>query len=179
MKYFLLREEKRIVDSPQLINWHKNIPIQKLRWGTYHEVPPKTVLFIKENKNIYFPDIMLFPFLMISRKIKDILDLYEPNMGYRQIILIENKNERCMQYFIPHLMRLECLSKKTEYNFDHSEVKKAVLEQNRLIDKCIFELGEVSNRQVIVRQDFLESVLRREAIINFERAEIEGESENG
>lgn len=174
MRYYLISEDKKVVDRPQIINWFKKINAEKLKWGTYHEVAERTVLFVKENKNVYFPDIMTFPFLMVSKKVKDVLDLYEPNMGYREIILIEKKHEQMMQYFIPHLMRLECLSENARYNFNHSEVEKVVVKKEKLIDKCMFELENVSNRHVIVRHDFLESILRREVMIDFKEIEVEG-----
>lgn len=173
MKYFLISEDKKLIDRPQLMNWYQKIEIEKLKWGTYHEVPERTVIFVKDNKDVYFTDILTFPFPMVSKKIKEILDLYEPNMGYREVILIEQKHEQMMQYFVPHLMRVDCLGKSTEYNFNHSELVRAVLDKDKIPDKCIFEVEKVSNRQIIVRHDFLESLLRREVIIDFEEVETE------
>lgn len=172
MKYFLITEDKKIVNRPQLINWYSKISPEKLKWGTYHEVSSKTVLYVKKDIDIYFPDILTFPFFMVSKNIKDILSLYEPNMGYRQIILIEREYEKVMQYFIPHLLRVDCLDISSQYSFDHSEVLNAKIDIDKVPDKCIFELDGVSKRQIVVRHDFLESILRRGAIVDFHEVEI-------
>lgn len=179
MRYFLINEDKKLTERPQLLNWYQKIPEQYLTWGTYHKVPEKTVLYVKENSKLYFPDIMTFPFLMINKKLKSVLDLYEPNMGYRQVILIDKKHEYAAQYFLPHLQKFDCISDKSVFNTDHSYLVKPVLNEENLKDKCIFELAGVKNRHIITRLDFLESVLRRGAVIQFSEVGTERRGDYG
>lgn len=173
MKYFLVSEDKELSERPQMINWYTKIPERYMRWGTYHKVPARTVIFVKENKNIYFPDIITFPFFMISKKIKEVLDLYEPNMGYRQIILIERHYQYVFQYFVPHLPIINCMSPKSKFNMDNSYAIRLILESDKLEDKCVFEIAGLKNRHIIVRLDFLESILRRDGILDFTEIEVE------
>ena len=98
MRYFYIGEDKEITNRPQIKNWYKIINERYLHYGTYHKVPEKTVLYIESNMWVYYPEVILTPFFMISKKIKDILKLYEPNMGYRQVILIDFDNEKATQY---------------------------------------------------------------------------------
>lgn len=175
MRYFYIEEDKEITNRPQIVNWYNKIDERDLHYGTYHKVSEKTVLYIESSKWTYYPEIISRPFFMISKKIKDILTLYEPNMGYRQVILIDFDNEKATQYFIPHIKRFDCLTEKSVFNKHHSSLKKIVIDSKKVGDCCIFELDNVPDRYVIVRMDFLESILRRGAMIEFKEVVLEGE----
>lgn len=172
MRYFYIGEDKEITNKPQIMNWYKKIDERNLHYGTYHKVPEKIVLYIKSNKETYYPEVISTPFFMISKKIKDIIKLYEPNMGYRQVILIDFDNEKATQYFIPHLKRFDCLTEESKFNKYHSLLTKIVIDSNKVGDSCIFELDNVSDRHIIVRMDFLESMLRRGAMIEFKEVVV-------
>lgn len=176
MRYFYIEEDKEVINRPQIMNWYKEIDERYLHYGTFHKVAEKTVLYISSNKSTYYPEIITTPFLMISKKIKDILKLYEPNMGYRQVILIDFNNDKATQYFIPHIKRFDCLTEKSEFNKFHTSLKRIVIDSRKVGDSCIFELDNVSDRHIIVRMDFLESILRRGAMIGFKEVEVEEES---
>lgn len=173
MRYYMIRHDKRINNGPDLLDWYKKVNVVDLHWGSFHKVPEINIMYIKENAEVYFSDVITFPFFLLSEKIERILKKYEPNMGYRQFILIEKKHEYMQQYFLPHLMRVDCVSEKSQFNQDRSQIIKCCLVQSKLPDKCIFELEHVKDRHVIVRQDFLESILRRNAMICFEECEME------
>lgn len=100
------------------------------------------------------------------------MELYEPNMDYRQIVLIDKKKNKAVQYFMPHLQIVDCLGEGTVFNMDHSELKQIVLDKNKIPDKTIFQLDRVSSRYVVVNLNVLESFLRRGAILQYEELEV-------
>lgn len=172
MRYFIIEEDKKVKNLPHILNWMKTIDARNLKWGSYHKLPEISTLYIQKDDFAVFTDILSRPFFMLSKNLQEIIKLYEPNMGYRQVVLIDYKKECAAQYFLPHLQVIDCLTKDTKFNLDHSMIERAVVEQNKIGEKAIFQLGQVSNRYVVVRFDVLESFLRRGALFQFHEIEV-------
>lgn len=172
MKYYLIRESDQIKNTPHIINWMKKIDKRNITWGRYNKIPRVTTLYVEDNNFTVFPDVLSRPFFLITDKLHDILELYEPNMDYRQIVLIDKKKNKAVQYFMPHLQIVDCLGEGTVFNMDHSELKQIVLDKNKIPDKTIFQLDRVSSRYVVVNLNVLESFLRRGAILQYEELEV-------
>lgn len=172
MKYYLIKESDQIKNTPHIMNWMKKIDERNITWGRYNKIPKITTLYVQDNNFIVFPDVLSRPFFLITDKLHDILELYEPNMDYRQIVLIDKKKNKAVQYFMPHLQIVDCLGDGTEFNMDHSELKHVVLDKNKMPDKAIFQLDGVTNRHVVVNLNVLESFLRRGAILQYEELDV-------
>lgn len=172
MKYYLIREDSRIKTIPHIVNWMAKIDARNLTWGSYHKLPEVITLYVEKNDFTVYPDVLSRPFFMITKELQKILKLYEPNMGYRQIILIDRKREMAAQYFLPHLQIVDCLGEGTKFNMNHSELQHIVLDTNKLVDKEIFQLDKVTNRYVVVSLRVLESFLRRGAMLQYEELEM-------
>lgn len=172
MKYYLIREDSRIKTIPHIVNWMAKIDARNLTWGSYHKLPEVITLYVEKNDFTVYPDVLSRPFFMVTKELQKILKLYEPNMGYRQIILIDRKREMAVQYFLPHLQIVDCLGEGTKFNMDHSELQHIVLDTNKLADKEIFQLDKVSNRYVVVSLRVLESFLRRGAMLWYEELKM-------
>lgn len=167
MRYFFIEAEKQIVNAPMIINWTNKVDARNLKWGSYHKIEPRTLLEIKSNRETVFPDILSMPFFLISKNIKDVLSIYEPNMGFKEFLLADFKYELVNQYFLPQLEEFDCLSQESQLNLDRSVITKAILDESNIGDKCLFSIANVKNRYVVARLDFLESMIRRNAIFKF------------
>lgn len=173
MKYYFITQDKRLVDVPQIINWYQTLNIEEIKMGTYHKIPNRMVLQLKNNKELYFPEILFHPCLMISKKIKNILCLYEPTMRYKEIILLDTFNEKTGVYYIPYLEELDCLAKeKTKFGNFQSIIEKGAIYREKLDGICMFYVKYNQNKYYVVRHDLLESMLRRDAIMQVRNIEI-------
>lgn len=166
-EYYLIEEDKKIVNVPIVKDWMKKINPKYLIWGSYHLIPDISTLYVKNEDFIYWGNILFSPFFMMDKSIFDITKLYEPNMGHREVAIINYEKNDMHQYFIPHLKVVDCLSNESIFNTDHSILEKIVLDEKKLEDKEIFQLGSVKNRYVVVSLQILESFLRRGAIISY------------
>jgi hypothetical protein len=110
MKYFLIEMDKSITNAPNIINWYKKININSLRKGEYYKMPYRTLLDVENNPNINFVDIISSPLFLVTKEVKKILSKFEPNLGYKQIILLDKKDSKVNQYFMPLLEEYDCLS---------------------------------------------------------------------
>ena len=163
MKYFLIEMDKAIAYAPNIINWYKNIDINSINKGEFYKVPYRTLLEIENNPNTVFVDIISSPFFLVTKEVSKILSKFEPNLGYKQIILLDKSNQIVKQYFMPILEEYDCLSDQSELNIDKSVIKNAVIDLSKVKDKCLFKIGGVKNKYVVARLDFIESILRRNA----------------
>lgn len=138
MKYFRLTEDRKTGHRPQFIDWYKDLKSQK---------QDDVILFrIKEDSELIIPDILLIPMVMVNRQIKDIFVKYEPNASIHQVMLI-NRND------------------SEPYEFYRIEIPEVTgIEEGKNLDKVIFKVSDVYESQIIVRLDFMESILRRDAV---------------
>lgn len=165
MKYFLIKQDPKVSNAPKIINWNKEINPANLKIGSYYKIKDRTILSIESSKNTVFTEIITYPFFLISKKIKEVIVLYEPVMRFKEIILMDSKNERAELYYMPLLEEIECIAEDSVFNWDHSMVEKGVLLKDKIGDTSIFYLKGVRNQQIVVRLDVLESLIRRNAIL--------------
>lgn len=162
MKYFLIERNSIIKNVPEVINWYKKFNKKALDDKEYEKIPYRTTLQIKENNNVKFIDIILNPFFMVSKELKKLLSIFEPNLKYKEIFLIDSKNKKMEQYFIPLLDKLDCLSETSEFNLDKTIVKKGIINEKKIEDKAIFMIDNMKSQQIIMRMDLVEAILRRD-----------------
>lgn len=135
MKFFFIKENKNITNLPQIINWNKVINPTYLKYGEYYNIPKRNLINIKSDKNVIFPDLLFHPFFMISKNVKEVLDMFEPNQVYKEIILLDGKNELMQLYYLPVLREYNCMAEGTEYNLDKSIIKHGILDTAKIEDK--------------------------------------------
>lgn len=176
MRYFLVEEDKNYVNRVKVRNWTKKISAKILYNKSYFQIPKRIVMEIEPNPKTDFVDFIMVPFLMVSEKVKKVIDVFEPNMQYREIVLLDKKYEKAEVYYLPILKEMDCLGKNTVFNLDHSIIKKPVLNRGKAEDKSIFRLAEGPASVCVVRMDLLECLLRREAY-GFQISEPEYEQE--
>lgn len=166
MKYYFIMEDKKMIDTPEIMNWYQKLNVEDIKMGTYHKIPNRLVLQIKSNSNIFFPEVLFYPCFMIGKKIKDILKLYEPTMRYKEVILLDVQNEKSSVYYIPYLEEIDCLDKeKTQFGNFKGTIEKGTICRKEIGDTCVFYLKHNNNKYYVARQDFLESMLRRDTIL--------------
>lgn len=172
MIYFIVRQDKDYKNAPRFINWFQNYDMQSYEKGAYSRLPERKVIEIEANANTTFIDVLSNPFFLVSKEIKKVLSLFEPNMEYRQILCLDSKNQLGHQYFLPCLPFISCISEKSHFNLDHSMLLKPVLEEEKIPDKGMFLLGDVKSRYVVMRLDVVEAILRKK-VYGIELEEVE------
>ena len=94
-------------------------------------------------------------------------------MRYKEIILLDTFNEKTGVYYIPYLEELDCLAKeKTKFGNFQSIIEKGAIYREKLDGICMFYVKYNQNKYYVVRHDLLESMLRRDAIMQVRNIEI-------
>lgn len=177
MKYYMIQQDRNFANLPQLINWYQTIDERKLHKGSYSDIPRKSMIYVKHDKKLFFPNILLFPFLMIDKQVMETLLMYEPNMGSAIVFLVDRMGDAFQYYKIPFLKEVDCMSEKSELNLDKSVIKRLVLKKSKLpVNVPLFMIKGVNTRCVVARMDFMESVLKNN-ICGIKLVEIEIEDD--
>lgn len=161
LRYYLLRLSPGYARPPVIENWFDKINKRHITPEESFRLPYRTILPIRPNEQTVFTDIVMLPFFLVSAKLKSVMELYEPGLVYKEVILMDRKNRLVSLYFLPIMEKTVCLSDRSEFSMDKSMIKKAVIDTNRTGNKSILLLGGVSSTNVLVRLDFAESALRR------------------
>lgn len=163
MRYYILEQDKGYKELPKLINWFEQVTASKTKKPDINNIRNREIFKIEPNENTTYSDMLFFPFFMVTDKIKDCLQLYEPNLKFKEIILLDRKYKRMQNYFIPSLSELECLTVNSEYTFGHVDLKYIEIEESAVEKKAIFKIKGVEKSYILARLDVVESLLRRGA----------------
>ena len=92
---------------------------------------------------------------------RNVIYSYDPNTIFKELILLDSKYAKTHIYYLPILRERDCLSDSSILTRDKSSVLHAVIDAEKVGDNAIFSLATLSDLNVAVRLDFVESILRR------------------
>lgn len=161
MKYFLLQADTRLNTLPEIFEWFQRVDRRNIRMGKSYKIEDRQLFFIKSSPNTFFPDVLSFPFFMVSERMMQVIMLYEPKTIFKEIVLLDSKHAKSHIYYIPVLEYLDCLSDKSILTRDKSTILNAVINLDKVGDKSIFYIAGVGNLYTVARLDIVESFLRR------------------
>ncbi|MHC1686034.1 MAG: hypothetical protein AB6733_24415 [Clostridiaceae bacterium] len=169
MDYFLLKQDKRYVNTPRLIDVFKKIDVRNINLLNAHKIEDMIIFNADCDERSEFLDILDSQLFLISEEMKNIIEKYKAEIIFKVIPLIDLPRERQENYFLPIFEEVECLSDKAELNLNKTFVKKIILDKEKIKGKKIFKIKESSKSLIVIRLDVAESLLRR----NFKGVSIE------
>ena len=161
MRYYLMESDRNYPAAPRIINWNRELDTRNLREGYYDKIEDRLLLCIQPNRKTEFLDVVSTPFFLMSEKMQECVALYEPNLRYKDVVLLDKVNAAAQLYLLPMLREVDCLTEHATFNLDHSELKEIEIDEDQAEDKVIFRIANVKKSYVVVRLDLLESLLRR------------------
>lgn len=161
MRYYILEQDMGYADIPKLMNWFVHLTASNTKSPDIKNLHNREIITMQTDEDTVCADILFSPIFMISDTVKECLALYEPNMQFKEIILLDQKRRKMQNYFLPSLEEIDCLTSRSEYTFGHVDLKYIELDKNRIGDKSIFKLKGVEKNYIIARLDVVESLLRR------------------
>lgn len=165
MNYYILKLEDHIHFTPNVINWYNKFDVRHICREKAQLLPKRTLLDIRSNFEVLFTDIVSFPYLLLSEAAKEVIDVYEPSMQYKDIVLLDREKPKYALYYLPVLETVDCLSQeRTTFNTMGAAILQMVLERNKIGNQSIFKLEYGTESYVIARLDLCESLLRRDLI---------------
>lgn len=159
MKYFLIREDERITQRPYLVNVHEKIDVRDVCAERAYKLPRRELVFVK--KGTIFTDIISTPLFLISEKVKKTINMYEPRILMKELVLLDRESASAETYYLPIFQEVDCLGQGTLYNPACTVLKKIVLEREKIKGKTIFRIADAVGNPIVGNLDIVESILKR------------------
>jgi len=163
MKYFQLTLNPRYNPAPYIRGWSQKYDTRFISAKSSHKLPSRDLLFVEPDENLVFPDVLSFPFFLVTVKVLNAIKLYQPTMVSKQIILLDGKNSKSETYFLPILNSVDCVHPDTVWKSDKKHFKALILDKSNLGKDVIFRPAGASHSIAIINLDLAESILRRDA----------------
>lgn len=164
MKYFLLKTDPQFHNIPKIRDWFEKVDRRNIRMGESYKIENRQLFFVENDPQIVFPDVLSFPFFMVTEVFRDVILAYEPNTIFKEIVLLEQESAKTCTYFMPILDYIDCLASGSILTKDCSAIIDAVLDVEKTRGKSIFYIASVGNLYTVARLDIVESFLRRGAL---------------
>ena len=158
MKYFTLTNGDKN-PFPQILNWSQSVDVRKLTRDEYQKIPPFIQLNAKLGMDGIFPDVIVKPFLLLSRSTMEVTALYDPDIPFLFFVLFDTEKGECASYYCPVLEEEECLAKQPGPG-----QREIVLDREKISRAPLFRVRTGTESTVLIRMDLAESLLEREAI---------------
>lgn len=163
MRYFMIRTHPLYTNAPDIINWYNVFDKRNIRPGASHLLPERALLRLRPNPNTVFCDVVTYPYLLVTNIVKEAILIYQPKTIFKEIILLDERNDLAETYYLPVLPVVDCLHASSEMNNDRSVIYQAALDTERVGEEKFFRIGGLFNAYYIVHVDLAESILRRGA----------------
>ncbi len=161
IKYYLIDADagNRI---PYAINVNRTVDIRFANRKSAYKIPNACVVDMKIPREVFFPEILIEPFLLVNGQVADVIEMYAPKTIFKTIYLLETENETCAEYSMPFVEEIDCLSEKTRRNNSKTELLEIVLRKDAVQGKQIFRIAGYTHVYLIGGEAFVESLLRRD-----------------
>lgn len=144
MKYFILRQHPYFMENFRLDGWQEMINPKWISFEEFYKIPRRSVLTAEMGEYMPFPDIVITPFLLLSSLMMRVAGMYGTPFYKRDVIVVNRRDGQSKQY---HMALLETIERE-HILFGESHM---------------FCMDIDKKREIIVSQDYAESVLRRGA----------------
>ncbi len=175
MKYLLIETDKKN-HIPYSINSNRAVDIRYANRQDAHKIPDCCIVSMKTPMEVFFPDILTEPFLMVSDTVADVMEMYAPDTSFKTIYLLEKETRMYQTYFMPFLEEVDCLSERTRRSRGGTELLEIVLRGEAVRRKPVFRIAGFTHVYLVCDMEFIESALRRD-IRGIRLKEIEVENE--
>lgn len=154
MKYFMIQEAPESKYAPKLENWHNEIDIRDIGMKTYPELPEMQLFTVTPSERTIFTDIVLFPFLLVSPKVMEVIRMYRERCFYTDVILLDQVSGKSELYHLPVFDETDKLVIGEAQGGKSGSIHD--------IGKHIFWVCDSSKKHTVISLDLAESLLRRE-----------------
>ena len=77
MRYYLLNWEETGNPVPRIRNWMERLDYRAVKKRELEKLPERTILFLEENPDTLFSDVVELPFLLVSKMFCDVSKMYD------------------------------------------------------------------------------------------------------
>jgi len=145
MKYYKLGQDRRIPYGVLLTKLNSIGGYYESKSGNLSSLDKAIVSFVNSSPVNFYPDILDRQIFMIKDTVKEVFDLFLPELDYKHCCLLDNPNDRYDVYYIPILDVLD-------------------MREGEAQGRHIFRIADAKEIEVAASLDVVEAVLRRDPV---------------
>jgi hypothetical protein len=159
MEYFRMKQDPAYLHAPVIPDVIKQIDRRDTMPDEAHSIDEATIFQLSGKEQHDFLDLLDRQLFMVSEPLKEIMQLYVPELNFKTVVL--TKPAQMQVYYLPIFTQVDCLSDQSSMTPDKSGVKPLVL-RHEPIKRCpLFCVKHARETIIIARLDVAESILRR------------------
>ena len=112
LKNYRLNWEETGNPVPRIRNWMERLDYQAVQRRELAKLPERTILFLEENQDTLFSDVIEKPFLLVSKMFWDVSKMYKVPVRGKEMVLLDGVNGFAEIYYMPVYPRYRCLSEE-------------------------------------------------------------------
>ena len=173
MRFFTMEQDKMLQDMAKLRDFDICGPRHIFFRKDAAVIKPSTTLYFAADSGEALPDFIQSPIPLVSDMVKKVLDVYEDDMIFRYVKLVDKSRGKIFLYHTLLLEEQEMLYDSTEY-YPNGIVKSLVLDRKKIGEHKVFLADTKKFRNPFVSLEIVESILRRNPVgIIFREVEVE------
>lgn len=161
MKYFELQDNPDLKYAPRIKNWYDKFDTRNITLEKYPDLPQHQLFILDSTSKIIFTDFILFPFLLVSPAVMDIIQMYKELCFYRDVILLDQVGGESKLYYLPVFNETSKLRVVEKGDKLLEDSLFNLLYEKVYFDKNIFWVNDSKKRHTIISLDLAESMLKR------------------
>ena len=162
--HFEIEKKPQINMAPRLKNWYGSFDVRDVAIDSFYKLPEGQLFIVEMTEKEIFTDFIMFPFLLISQRVMDVIKMYGDICYYRQVFLLDAGSGNSESYYLPVLdesKQIQLYDKEFEAG---TCIRRLPEEEFAItVNKNIFWIRDSLTRHTIISMDFAESLLRRGA----------------
>lgn len=163
MDYFIMKTDKRLPRLPKM-QIPKELSFMEMTRQKMERITAPSIVYVKGDHglSIDYADYLEKPIPLIADKFQKILQKYQQDMLLHRVMLVEKETGGQRPYYLLIPPEITCVhEEETQYDA-MGNVQDFVLDVQKIGNRKIF-LAKDYRKQLVVRLDVPESILRREA----------------
>jgi hypothetical protein len=163
MKYFEVQNSPELKYAPKLKDWYGKFDVRDICLDGFPKLPKIQQFIIEPSENTMFTDIILFPFLLVSPVVQEVIKMYRERCFFCNVILVDQLKKESRMYYLPVLdetRSIQLQERKYRNGVYITEPEKAEGEKLKL-DRNLFWVRGSKKRHIILSMDMAESLIRR------------------
>jgi hypothetical protein len=173
LKYFIVRQDAQMNDIVQAVNGQDGVDATHIRQEKAHLIRRRTLLMCKSSQNLIFPDLLTTPFLMFSARLRQVASIYQKDIPYKEIVLLEQEHAITSLYFLPILPIVDCVTNPYHTYEGMRADRKPVLDYSKCKNLSVFKFEDLRMMYTVMSLELLESILIRKCIgLTFEQIQM-------
>lgn len=172
MRYFIMKQDHNLTYSFKLRDFQMTGPHYTFYKEDAKRVKDISFLYVEGKGDEAYGDFIQNPLYMIAEKIQGVFDMYEDDLIFKKVVLINKEAQKQNVYFHVITDHIEVLSDKSLF-YPDGKAKKIILDHNKIGIHHIFQNKELKEDYLFVSLEVVESLLRRKVQgILFEEVEV-------